>query len=258
LKEKKTMASKKKKRKTTEAPAVSPAESAPTPADPDLPGGTGLAVLAISFLAGAVLMTMEIVGGRIVASHFGSHVFVWGGLIGIFMGSLSLGYFLGGRVADRFPDVRVMGLVMALAGGGILLVPVVANPICRLVGSALFTGNVEMANRWNPTVAILLIFTLPSVLLGAISPFTVRLLAREIEKMGRITARVYASNAIGSIFGTVLTAFFLMSVMGNTAILVVSAILFLATGLAVAIGGTRLNPGANPPQSPSEPAPQGN
>lgn len=226
------MSSKRKARAEKPKAPETPAGAGPaTP--PDAVRRRDLAVLSAAFLAGAVLMAMEIVGGRIVAAHFGSHVFVWGGLIGIFMGALSLGYYVGGRTADRHPDIGFLAGVMVLAGCAVLLVPLVADPLCRFVGGVLFTGNMELANRWNPTVAVILVFAVPSVLLGSISPFAVRLLARDIETMGRVTARVYAFNALGSIIGTLVTAFFLMSYMGNRMILISLAVLFAGAGAAL-------------------------
>lgn len=216
----------------TEKPTVlaggGPPSSLPTP-----PARRETAILAVAFLAGTVLMAMEIVGGRLIAARFGSHVFVWGGLIGVFMGALSLGYFLGGRVADRSPRFLTLGSIMILAGLAILTVPVLGGPVCALVAGLFFTGNAELANRWNPTFAIVLIFTVPSLLLGSVSPFAVRLLARDIATMGRVAARVYAFNAMGSIAGTLVTAFILMGFLGNTAILVFSGIVFSASGGAL-------------------------
>jgi MFS family permease len=222
------MVSKKKKKLAAEPPRP-PEEPAAPPEKAPLERRV-LAILAVAFLAGAVLMTLEIVGGRIVAARFGSHVFVWGGLIGIFMGALSLGYFFGGRLADRFPNVVAMGVMLLLAGGTLLVLPLVSGPVCILVGDLFFPNNIEMANRWNPTVAIIILFTAPSLLLGSVSPFTVRLLARDIRTLGRVAARVYALNALGSIAGTLLTAFFLMGVMGNAMILVSAGVLLLLLG----------------------------
>lgn len=226
--------SKKKKMKSAETDALEQEAQASPDTLEALPPPSVFLVLAVAFCAGAALMAVEIVGGRIVAAHFGSHIFVWGGLIGIFMGALSLGYFLGGRLADRIPRFAAMGAVLFLAGIFVLFVPLIADAVCRAVGDLLFPSNAVLANRWNPTVAIILIFGAPAVLLGAASPFTVRLLAREIGTMGRVTARVYALNAMGSIVGTVATAFFLMSVLGNTAILLVVAVLLLLFGAFLA------------------------
>ncbi|MHC4600074.1 MAG: fused MFS/spermidine synthase [Planctomycetota bacterium] len=232
----------KKKKKSGKAPKTETDEQSPA-SPPASETATGPAprqnlILTVAFLAGAGLMTLEIVGGRVVAAHFGSHVFVWGGLIGIFMGALSAGYFFGGRLADRYPHVSVLGAGLLFAGGLVLLVPAVADPVCRIVGNALFQGNDELANRWNPALAIVLIFTGPALFLGSISPFTIRLLARDVATMGRVTARVYALNALGSIAGTLVTAFFLMGVMGNTTILILTGGGLILLGVLVVVTGT--------------------
>ncbi|MHC4779728.1 MAG: fused MFS/spermidine synthase [Planctomycetota bacterium] len=208
------------------------------PEDSPSPDWSEFLVLCVAFIAGGGLMSLEIVGGRIVAAHFGSHVFVWGGLIGIFMGALSVGYFFGGRVADKYPRMSLLGGGLLLAGGLVLVVPWIADPVCRIVGNTLFRSSEDLAIRWNPVVAIVFVFTGPAVFLGSITPFTIRLLARDVATMGRITARVYAINALGSIAGTLITAFFLMSVMGNRAILYAVGALLCLVGILVAARGT--------------------
>jgi hypothetical protein len=218
-------------RKKAETEPAAPPGPAGSPAG--APAGDLLTILALgmAFLSGAALMTLEIVGGRVVASRFGSHVFVWGGVIGIFMGALSLGYYFGGKAADRHPKLFAMGLLTALSGVAVALVPLIAGPVCRFMAASLFTSDFELANRWNPLVAVILIFSVPSILLGSITPFTIRLSARDVSSMGGIAARVYAVNAIGSIAGTIITAFILMSYIGNSAILLSVGIFLAAIGI---------------------------
>lgn len=192
------------------------------------------ASLAMAFLAGSVLMSLEIVGGRMVAARFGSHVFVWGAVIGIFMGSLSLGYYLGGRASDRFPRLSGMGGLTILSGIAVILVPFIIIPVCGLVRLTVFPNNLELAGRFGPLVAITLVFTFPSVLLGAITPYTIRLLADDAQKMGRLAGRIYALNALGSILGTLLTAFFFMGIWRNSTILIFSGVLLIVVGATLA------------------------
>ena len=192
-----------------------------------------LLALSMAFLSGGALMTLEIVGGRIIAAKFGSHVFVWGGVIGIFMGSLSLGYYLGGRFADKLPRLLPMGALSVLAGVGVALVPLVAGTLCGFISATFFTSSPELSNRWNPLFSIILIFGAPSILLGSITPFTIRLSVKDLSTMGKVAARAYAINALGSIAGTIVTAFILMSYIGNTSILISTGITLIVTGIGV-------------------------
>lgn len=193
-----------------------------------------VAILALAFLSGGALMTLEIVGGRIIAAHLGSHVFVWGAVIGVFMGSLSLGYFAGGKLADRFPRTWLAGAVTFTAGLAVLLVPLLSTPVCRAVTGFFFTGNIDLSARWNPLIAVLVLFLAPAAILGAISPIAIRLLALETRSLGRLAGRIYALNALGSILGTLVTAFILMGFLGNTAILAANGVMLLFVGTAIA------------------------
>src|SRR5262245_31784191 len=89
-------------------------------------GRRGVVAIGIAvFLAGAVLLGMEIVASRVLAPYFGSSLFVWGALIGVVLAGLSLGYWIGGALADRYPTPYL--LIGSIAGGAVLvlLVPIV-------------------------------------------------------------------------------------------------------------------------------------
>jgi spermidine synthase len=149
-------------------------------------------------------MAFEMVGSRILAPEFGNTIFVWGSLIGIFLGALSLGYFVGGRLADRAPRFVVLGAIIAAAGLIILVVPLYAPACCGWVDSF------RPGRRINPLLASVLLFFVPSVLLGMVSPFSVRLQARSVATVGNVAGRLYALSTLGSIAGTILATFWLV------------------------------------------------
>jgi spermidine synthase len=163
---------------------------------------SGWRLKTLVFVSGAVLMGLEMVASRILAIHFGSSIYVWGAIIGVFLAALSGGYMLGGKIADAKPSFFVLNAIVFAAGCWLLLIPFYAHPLCRsLVGSGERTG---------PLMGTLLVFAGPSVLMGMVSPFAVRLAAKAVEKMGNVSGQLYALSTFGSIAGTLLTAFWLI------------------------------------------------
>ena len=111
----------------------------------------------VVFVCGAVLMGLEMIGSRILAPYFGNSIFVWGSLISIFLAALTLGYYLGGVVADRWPRLRVMSAMVAAPGILIFVLPFLYPTINRTVAQN------SLGPRWDPLVAGTLLFLLPSV-----------------------------------------------------------------------------------------------
>lgn len=167
----------------------------------------------VVFGAGAVLMGLEIVGSRVLAPYFGSSVYVWGSLISIFLAALSLGYYLGGVAADRRPRAGVLAVVLASSGVLILLLPVVSRPILEAFAAW------DLGPRASPLLASVVLFVLPSLLLGMTSPFAIKLAATDLATVGNTAGVLYAISTAGSIAGTLLTAFVLIPAMGVRAIL---------------------------------------
>ncbi len=167
----------------------------------------------VVFGAGAVLMALEIVGSRVLAPSFGSSVYVWGSLISIFLAALSLGYYLGGQAADRWPRAGVLAGALGMAGLLILALPVVAPPLLEVFVTW------DLGPRTSPLLASIALFALPSVLLGTTSPFAVKLAATDLATVGNTAGLLYAISTAGSIAGTLLTAFVLIPAMGVRAIL---------------------------------------
>ena len=176
----------------------------------------------VVFGSGAVLMGLEIVGSRVIAPFFGSSVFVWGGLISIFLAALSLGYYLGGTMADRWPRVTVLATLLGLAGAAILTLPLVARPVL------MWFDAWNLGPRLNPLLASVTLFALPSVLMGTTSPFAIKLVTRDLATVGTSAGVLYALSTAGSIAGTIGTAFFLVPMLGVRAILYLLGLTLLA------------------------------
>jgi spermidine synthase len=170
-------------------------------------------LLVIVFAAGAVLMALEIVGSRVVAPQFGSSIFVWGSLISVFLTGLSTGYYLGGRLADRWPSHRLLACLFLPPAAWILATPLLARPLGDLVLAF------DVGEKWGPLAITTILFLVPSAWLGLISPFAIRLAARSVSTVGHTAGLLYAVSTAGSIVGTLGTAFFLIPSFGTRAIL---------------------------------------
>jgi spermidine synthase len=188
----------------------------------------------VVFGSGAVLMALEIVGSRILAPYFGSSVYVWGSLISIFLAALSLGYYFGGVAADRWPRPRVLAGTLGTAGGLILLLPVISRPI--LEAFSLW----DLGPRMSPLLASVVLFALPSVLMGATSPFAIKLAATTLATVGNTAGVLYAISTAGSILGTLLTSFVLIPAMGVRAILYTLGVSLLVLSALMALQRTRV------------------
>jgi spermidine synthase len=196
--------------------------------------GIGAAV----FLSGAVLLGLELVASRVLAPFFGNSIFVWGALIGVVLAGLSVGYWTGGVLADRIPAPQLLLVVLALGAGVTLLIPVVDNPLLEAI------VGWDPGPRWNPLVAAVVLFGLPSVILATATPIAVRLRARSLTSLGKTAGRLFALSTAGSIAGTFVTAFFLIPEVGTNQLLGMLATgLFVAAGL-VALGERMLLSGA--------------
>jgi len=197
----------------------------------ELRGDTLSAVTAgvAVFLAGGALLSLEIASSRVMAPYFGSSLFVWGALIGIVLAGLSLGYWLGGILADRWATPTLFVSVLAVAGVLVLAIPFVDERILDWVVAW------NPGPRLNPVVATIAIFGLQSIVLGTVSPLAVKLLARSLERLGRTAGRLFAVSTAGSIAGTFATAFFLIPELGTDQLIATLAVVLLLAAGAVAL-----------------------
>jgi len=183
----------------------------------------------IVFLGGAALMALEMVGSRVLAPHFGSSIFVWGSLISIFLTALSIGNYLGGALADRRPHIAGLGAMMVLPGLWIWLLPFFATQVNDWVAS------LALGARFSPLAASVILFALPSIFLGTLSPYAIRLEVRTLESVGNTAGRLYALSTAGSIVGTLVASFFFIPSIGVRNILHLLGLVLLAlAGLAFA------------------------
>jgi MFS family permease len=172
----------------------------------------GAAILVNAFLVGSVLMGFEMLGSRYLFPYFGGGIGTWAGLISMVLAALTIGYFIGGNIVDRFPSPRLIAVSCALAALYLALVPATADPVMLWILNHLGDGP---AGILTAAAALLLV---PLSFLGTFSPIAVRLLLRSTHQTGRIAGLVYSVSTIGNIFGTLFTTFMLIPTIGSRAI----------------------------------------
>lgn len=169
---------------------------------------TSVLLYIIVFISGAVLMGLEIVGSRILAPYFGNSIFVWGSLISVILAALSLGYYWGGWLSTRNPSFKGLLLLLLIPGVLIFLLPFIYPRV------NLWISEINFGNRMNPLIASAISFLPPSIFLGTVSPYAVRLNATALHTVGNTAGTLYALSTCGSIFGTLCTAFYLIPILG--------------------------------------------
>ena len=165
-------------------------------------------IKGIVFLCGAIVMSYEILGSRVLAPNFGNSVFVWGSLISVFLAGLSSGYYLGGKIADMNPSTRKLALIIVLPGLLMLGFPLYGSPISDWIFMQ------DLGIRLSPLLASFILFFIPAVFLGMVSPYTVKLMICSLHTSGATVGTLYAISTLGSIVGTLFTSFYLITVAG--------------------------------------------
>jgi spermidine synthase len=178
----------------------------------------------IVFWCGAALMGLEMVAARVLAPYLGNSIYVWGAVISVVMIALSIGYALGGQLADRFGAARSLPPVIAAAGLATTAAPLVANAVLPAVAG--------LGPRLGSLGAAAAIYFVPSLLLAMVSPLGVRLAARAgMAHLGRSTGNLYAVSTAGSIAGTLATSFWLIPALSLEPLVAWTGISLLATAL---------------------------
>ena len=180
------------------------------------------------FVCGALVMVYEIIGSRIVSPFIGTSTYVWTSLIGVILASLSLGYWIGGRIADKRPDVKMLAFAIFLSAGAVSLTILVKDVVLSVIGSS------DVSLGFKSVAAALLLFAPASVLLGFVTPFAVKLQMSTLADSGKTVGRLYALSTVGSIAGTFAAGFVLIPFVGSTRTLylIAGTLFFLSILLA--------------------------
>jgi predicted membrane-bound spermidine synthase len=188
------------------------------------------------FIAGAVSLAVEMSAMRLLPIYFGDTVIATSSLIGLILLYLTVGYYLGGYQADRYPSTRHFYGLSAIAAFLISLIPLVAPPVLRW-SQLTFLPNSPLNVFLGSLVAVLIIFAIPTILLGCTSPFAIRLSVQQIGKLGQTSGMLYAVSTAGSIVGTFLSVLVFLPNQGTTRTFIIfAATLFLVSLIGLLVG----------------------
>jgi hypothetical protein len=183
--------------------------------------------------SGFYVMLVELLSGRLIAPSFGSSIYVWGSVIFVFMLGLSIGYLLGGIYSRYNPSMRRLC--------GILIAGALTTTPTLLFGTAFLDFMFETITdpRFGSLVTCVGLFLVPTIFAGMVSPYAIRIIVKNRESSGHDAGYLYFISTLGSSFGTLLTAFYLVLLFE------VNTILMVAIGISVILGslGALMNPG---------------
>lgn len=221
---------------------TAPAGSAPLPA-PELQPADTRPVEAevknltpflwpIIFICGVASIATEMSASRLIQPYFGDSLLIWAFIIGFIIIYLSIGYYLGGRLADRFPRPSFLYQLTGLAAFALGLIPVLSTPVFNIASEGFRTVNGGLF--FGALMGIILLFAVPVILLGCVSPFAVRLLVKNVRDAGRTAGKVSSLSTLGSILGAFLPVLILIPTFGTRTTLYIfslTLLIFSTTGL---------------------------
>lgn len=177
------------------------------------------------FFTGAFVLVIEVVAVRILSPYYGNTIFTVSSVIGIVLGALSVGYYAGGKLADRYPVAELFYLIIVTAGISLLFVQFGNVFLLPILSTALTL-------RSGPLVSSLMLFFFPSFLLALLSPFAIKLqkVYTPREGLGTVTGKIFFWSTLGSISGSLITGFVLIPRLGINQIIVGTAFALIAIG----------------------------
>ena len=184
----------------------------------------------VVFVVGAASLGAEIAAARLLAPYFGASTIIWANTIATVLVALAVGYALGGRLADRWPQVRGLCTVVTVAGLLLAAVPFAADPFLSLAVHAL--GALSIGGFLGSLVAVLVLVAVPVMLLGTVAPYANRLALASLRDTGRVTGRLYAISTAGSLVGTFAAALLLIPLIGTHRTFLIFALALTIAGVA--------------------------
>mgnify|MGYP001307279502 FL=1 len=177
------------------------------------------------FISGASVMGLELLGSRLMSPYFGNTLFVWGSLIGITLTGLSAGYSYGGKKSDQKASYQTFSLLIFIAGSYSLLSTLLSAEIFKII--LLF----QVGEIFGPLISSIILLLVPTFLLGAVTPFALRLSAKSIQTIGQTAGNLYSLSTVGSIFGTFATTFILVPLIGVDIILYSISVILITSAI---------------------------
>ena len=165
------------------------------------------------FVVGAGSLGCEIAGARLLAPYFGASTVIRANTIATVLTALSIGYWLGGRLADRRPDLRLLCTVVQVAAVATALVPLLGRPF--LGGAVEALDEIAAGAFLGSLLAVTVLLAVPILMMGTVAPFAIRLSVGTVEESGQVAGRLYAISTIGSLAGVFLSALLLIPLVGT-------------------------------------------
>ncbi len=203
------------------------------------------ALYGLVFFAGIGSMATEMCASRLIAPYYGSSTMIWANIIGLILIALSVGYVLGGKLADRHPTARALGIVVLCGAVLTAVVPFAAKPFLSVTINGIDSASIGAV--LGSFFACVVLFVPSVILLGMVSPFAIRLGISTVDKAGSIAGQVFAVSTAGSLLGTFVPPLLLIPLIGTQRTLLVAATLIAAAAalllglrwlaVAVVVGG---------------------
>ncbi len=183
-------------------------------------------LLFVVFLTGASVLVIEVTAVRILSPFYGNTIYTMSSIITVILAALSFGYYLGGKLADKRPSVVLFFVIIFLSGCILLILHVFGLILLPLLGVKLSVSS-------GPLVASLFLFLIPSLLLGTLSPFVIKLQSDAFPNrgVGTLSGQIFFWSTFGSISGSLFTGFVLIPRFGVNEIVIANSILLFALGL---------------------------
>lgn len=185
-------------------------------------------LIVLVFVGGMTSLALEMSASRLLGAYFGTSLYIWGCLIGMILLYLTVGYFIGGRLADRHPSEGTLCTITTIAAVAILIIPFASKPI--LAWSITAMAQISVSIFLSSLIGTVLLFAIPVTLLGFVSPFAIRLITKDIGRSGSMSGSLYAISTVGSLLGAFLPVLWFIPTFGvRRTILIFGVLLFAAS-----------------------------
>jgi len=181
------------------------------------------------FVSGMTTLGIEFAASRLLGSVFGTSNLVWASIIGLILIYLTVGYFVGGKWADRYPKFDVFYSILIWGAFTAGLVPFIARPVLYAAADAF--DQLQVGVLLGAFTAVLVLLVVPITLLGTISPFAIRLVLTDSKEAGQVSGRIYAISTLGSFLGTFTPDLLLIPLLGTRMTFVVFSLFLMIVGL---------------------------
>lgn len=180
------------------------------------------------FTGGMTTLALELTASRLLGSVFGTSNLVWANVIGLMLLYLTVGYFIGGRWADRSPYLHTLCRILVWGAFLSAIIPLIARPVLSTAAAAVAGAQAGLA--LGSFASVLILFAVPVTLLGTVSPFAIRLAVVDQQTAGSTSGRIYAISTLGSLVGTFLPTLFIIPEIGTFGTFILFAAILYTVG----------------------------